>query len=317
MSVIDISQEQLTPVPNPADTESGMPPMARAMLLTERIKENGSTAANAVWAIGRDLRTMKAEELFTELGYDTFEDYAENEFQLHRRQAYTYISVYEKMGQGELAHSAAHLGITKLSLLTTVNAEDRAEILEEHDVVGMTTKELEKLLADYKQQGEQLSLLQEEVEQLRAAEPVEIVKEVSDTQELNLARQLQKEAEAKATIAQKNADKAHKELLTAENRAKKAQTEVNELKEKLESEEKRHREEVEKLRAEAEKPAVSGDKQNFKAAYAASYKEFTGLLELISSTEDKQERQIFTAKTEQLLALVGEKLNALEGAADE
>lgn len=324
MSVIDISQEQLTPVTNPADTESGMPPMARAMLLTERIKENGSTAARAVWAIGRDLRTMKAEELFTELGYDTFEDYAEKEFQLHRRQAYTYISVYEKMGQGEFTHSAAHLGITKLSLLTTVNAEDRAEILEEHDVAGMTTKELEKLLADYKQQGEQLSLLQEEVEQLRAAEPVEIVKEVSDTQELNLARQLQKEAETKAEKAEERAegaekklDKKHKDLLTAEKRAKEAQTELQELKEKLESEEKRHREEVEKLRAEAEKPAVSGDKQNFKAAYAASYKEFTGLLELISSTEDKQERQIFTAKTQQLLALVGEKLNALEGAADE
>lgn len=345
--------------------ESTMAPEARAQLLTERIKENGSTAARAVWAIGRDLRTMKAEELYTELGYETFEEYAEQEFQLKRRQAYTYISVYEKLGPNELVQSTAQLGITKLSLLTTVDAEDRAEILAEHDVAGMTTKELEKLLEDYKVQGEQLSLLEDKVEELEsvrmdtnalidraekleaerdewiaeakaAKEAVkeleaakgkpeivekivekEVIKEVSDTQELNLARQLQKEAEAKATIAEKNADKAHKELLTAENRAKKAQIEVNELKDKLAAEAEKHREELEKVKAEAQKPVDSGDKQNFKAAYAASYKEFTGLLELISSTEDKQERQIFTAKTQQLLALVGEKLNALEGAADE
>lgn len=352
--------------------EATMVPEARAQLLTERIRENGSTAARAVWAIGRDLRTMKAEKLFKELGYDTFEDYAEQEFQLKRRQAYTYISVYEKIGQNEPVQSTAQLGITKLSLLTTVDAEDRAEILAEHDVAGMTTKELEKLLEDYKIQGEQLSLLEEKVEELEsvrmdtnalidraekleaerdewiaeakaAKEAVkeleaskgkpevvekivekEVVKEVSDTQELNLARQLQKEAETKAEKAEERAegaekklDKKHKDLLAAEKRAKEAQAELQELKDKLAAETEKHREELEKVKAEAQKPADSGDKQSFKHAYAASYKELTGLLEIISSTDDKQERQIFQAKAEQLLALVGEKLRELEGAADE
>ncbi len=345
--------------------EATMAPEARAQLLTERIKENGSTAARAVWAIGRDLRTMKAEELYTELGYETFEEYAEREFQLKRRQAYTYISVYEKLGPNELVQSTAQLGITKLSLLTTVDAEDRAEILAEHDVAGMTTKELEKLLEDYKVQGEQLSLLEEKVEEMEsvrmdtnalidraekleaerdewiaeakaAKEAVkeleaakgkpeivekivekEVIKEVSDTQELNLARQLQKEAESKAEKAEKKLDEKHKDLLAAEKKAKEAQTELQELKDKLAAEAEKHREELEKVKAEAQKPADSGDKQSFKHAYAASYKELTGLLEIIDSTDDKQERQIFAAKTEQLLALVGEKLKALEGAADE
>lgn len=383
-------------LPQPEGIEATMAPEARAQLLTERIRENGSTAARAVWAIGRDLRTMKAEELYTELGYETFEEYAEHEFQLKRRQAYTYISVYEKLGPNELVQSTAQLGITKLSLLTTVDAEDRAEILAEHDVAGMTTKELEKLLEDYKIQGEQLSLLEEKVEEMESvrmdttalidkAEELEgerdelaaqvkelrqtvkelenvqttarkleaerdewldeireaqktikeleaskgkpevvekivekeVVKEVSDTQELNLARQLQKEAESKAEKAEKNLDKKHKDLLAAEKRAKEAQTEIQELKDKLAAEADKHREELEKVKAEAQKPADSGDKQSFKHAYAASYKELTGLLEIIDSTDDTQERQIFQAKTEQLLALVGEKLRALEGAADE
>jgi len=357
-------------LPWPEDSiEATMAPEARAQLLTERIRENGSTAARAVWAIGRDLRTMKAEKLFRELGYDTFEDYAEQEFQLKRRQAYTYISVYEKIGQNEPVQSTAQLGITKLSLLTTVDAEDRAEILAEHDVAGMTTKELEKLLEDYKIQGEQLSLMEEKVEELEsvrmdtnalidraekleaerdewiaeakaAKEAVkeleaakgkpeivekivekEVVKEVSDTQELNLARQLQKEAETKAEKAEERAegaekklDKKHKDLLAAEKRAKEAQAEIQELKDKLAAETEKHREELEKVKAEAQKPADSGDKQSFKHAYAASYKEFTGLLEIISSTDDKQERQIFQAKAEQLLALVGEKLHSMEEA---
>lgn len=346
------------------DVESTMAPEARAQLLTERIKENGSTAARAVWAIGRDLRTMKAEELYTELGYETFEEYAEREFQLKRRQAYTYISVYEKLGPNELVQSTAQLGITKLSLLTTVDAEDRAEILAEHDVAGMTTKELEKLLEDYKVQGEQLSLLEEKVEEMESVrmdttalidkaeelegerdelaaqvkelrqtvkeleaskgEPEvvekivekEVVKEVSDTQELSLARQLQKEAESKAEKAEKKLDKKHKDLLAAEKRAKEAQSELQELKDKLAAEAEKHREELEKVKAEAQKPADSGDKQSFKHAYAASYKELTGLLEIIDSTDDKQERQIFAAKTEQLLALVGEKLHSLEDLKD-
>jgi hypothetical protein len=115
----------------------------------------------------------------------------------------------------------------------------------------------------------------------------------------------------------KKLDKKHKDLLAAEKRAKEAQTEIQELKDKLAAEAEKHREELEKVRAEAQKPADSGDKQSFKHAYAASYKELTGLLEIISSTDDKQERQIFQAKAEQLLALVGEKLRELEGAVDE
>lgn len=135
--------------------------MERAVQITERIKANGRIAVNAVCSIGKDLRTMKIDELYTELGYESFEDYAEKEFQLKRRQAYQYISVYEKLGE-EFVQSNAQLGITKLSLLVAANPEDRTEIMESEDVQGMTSKELEEALAKCKQQGEQLSMLEEE-----------------------------------------------------------------------------------------------------------------------------------------------------------
>lgn len=140
--------------------ENTLPAATRAVQITERIRANGRTAVNAVCAIGKDLRTMKTDKLYTELGYAEFEEYAEKEFDLKRRQTYQYISVYEKLGE-EFVQSNAQLGITKLALLATANPEDRAEVMESKDVQGMTTRELEDLLNKFKQQGEQLSFLQE------------------------------------------------------------------------------------------------------------------------------------------------------------
>lgn len=149
------------------NTEIGLRPEQEAVLLTERIKDNGRTAVNAVCNIGKDLRRMKNGGLYVHLGYETFEDYAEKEFDLKRRQAYLYISVYEKLGE-DFVQSNAQLGITKLAMLTTVNAEERAEIIENNDIKAMNTKEFDELLAKYKEQGEQLSMLEDENSELKA-----------------------------------------------------------------------------------------------------------------------------------------------------
>ena len=213
--------------------ENNLPAAKRAVQITERIRANGRTAVNAVCAIGEDLRTMKIDNLYTELGYETFEDYAEKEFDLKRRQAYQYISVYEKLGK-EFVQSNAQLGITKLALLATVNPEDRAEIMESEDVAGITTRELEELLSKQKEQGEQLSLLQEEKNELEAkleelesapkdvtVATKEIIKEVPDTKTEKKLREAESELEkmkkelstvqAEADLYKKSAETARKD----------------------------------------------------------------------------------------------------------
>lgn len=144
-----------------AESEQQLPAQERAIQITQRIKANGRIAVNAVCEIGKDLRTMRIDKLYTELGYSEFEEYAEAEFQLKRRQALQYISVYEKLGE-DFVQANAQLGITKLAMLATANPEDRAEIMESEDLAHITTRELEQLLTEKKQLGEQLSLLQEE-----------------------------------------------------------------------------------------------------------------------------------------------------------
>lgn len=274
--------------------ESSLPASARAIQITERIRANGRTAVNAVCAIGEDLRTMKIDGLYTELGYEDFESYAEKEFDLKRRQAYQYISVFERLGK-EFVQSNAQLGITKLALLAAANPEDRTEVMESEDVGGMTTRQLEDLLSKYKQQGEQLSMLQEE-------------KDVLDREKTNNDRMIHALQQKVQELEQKNAElenapkevavqevpdkKTEKELKEAQKQLKQKDVELQNaraLKEKAEQEAITLRNEYEgklkELQKAAEKPAESSDKSNFKAMLAAAYKELTGLVEYISTSE--------------------------------
>ncbi len=274
--------------------ESSLPASARAIQITERIRANGRTAVNAVCAIGEDLRTMKIDGLYTELGYEDFESYAEKEFDLKRRQAYQYISVFERLGK-EFVQSNAQLGITKLALLAAANPEDRTEVMESEDVGGMTTRQLEDLLSKYKQQGEQLSMLQEE-------------KDVLDREKTNNDRMIHALQQKVQELEQKNTElenapkevavqevpdkKTEKELKEAQKQLKQKDVELQNaraLKEKAEQEAITLRNEYEgklkELQKAAEKPAQSSDKSNFKAMLASAYKELTGLVEYISISE--------------------------------
>ena len=286
--------------------ESALPASARAIQITERIRANGRTAVNAVCAIGEDLRTMKIDGLYTELGYDDFESYAEKEFDLKRRQAYQYISVYEKLGK-EFVQSNAQLGITKLALLATANPEDRAEVMDSEDVGGMTTRELEELLDKYKQQGEQLSMLQEEKEEL-GREKTNNDRMIHALQQ-KIQELEQKNAElesAPVEVAVKEVQvhdkKAEKKLKEAEKELKQKDIELQNaraLKEKAEQEAITLRNEYEgklkELQTAAEKPAENSDKSNFKAMLASAYKELTGLIEYISTSEPEDRKTYMQA----------------------
>lgn len=285
--------------------ESNLPAAARAIQITERIRANGRTAVNAVCAIGEDLRTMKIDGLYTELGYESFEDYAEKEFDLKRRQAYQYISVYEKLGK-EFVQSNAQLGITKLALLATANPEDRAEVMESEDVAKITTRELEELLDKYKQQGEQLSLLQEEskaeTEKLQAklaaeaARSAELEAKLSDIESAPVdvaVREVQvpdKKTEKKLKDTEKELKRKEAELLNARALKMKAEHEKAALEAK-----------VAELQKAAEKLPENADKSNFKVLLSTVYRDMLGLVEFINDTEDIADRKQYFKKALEIL----------------
>lgn len=339
--ITDISKvnsvEELPSPYNSADTteEKGtvLTTMERAVQITERIKANGRIAVNAVCSIGKDLRIMKIDKLYTELGYEEFEDYAEKEFQLKRRQAYQYISVYEKLGE-EFVQSNAQLGITKLSLLAAANPEDRAEIMESEDVQGMTSKELEEALAKCKQQGEQLSLLQEENDELKSAakDRDDLEKELEEVRQKCIEQEnkinelesapvevLTKEIQVPDKKTEKELAKVKKAQAAAEKELEKAKNEienVNRVKEQMYEEAQKKISElnskIEELSKAAEKPAENADKSNFKAILTSVYKEIIGLVEFIKSSDEPEEQKVYIWKAFEVLDAGKESLKEIE-----
>ena len=285
--------------------ESSLPAAARAIQITERIRANGRTAVNAVCAIGEDLRTMKIDGLYTELGYENFEDYAEKEFDLKRRQAYQYISVYEKLGK-EFVQSNAQLGITKLALLATANPEDRAEVMESEDVAKITTRELEDLLDKYKQQGEQLSLLQEESKAETEKLQAKLAAEAARSAELEA--KLSDIESAPVEVAVKEVQvpdkKTEKKLKDTEKELKQKETELQNaraLKIKAEHEKAALEAKVAELQKAAEKPPENADKSNFKVLLSTVYRDMLGLVEFINDTEDIADRKQYFKKALEIL----------------
>lgn len=300
-----------------SNNEVMLRPEQEAFLITERIKDYGKIAVNAVCNIGKDLRRMKIENLYVHLGYESFEDYAEKEFQLKRRQAYQYISVFEKLGE-EFVHSNAQLGITKLALLASANPEDRAEVMENENVEALTARELEELLAKSKEQGEQLSMLTEEKEALVSdseriqkeneelhAQIDELLAQLGEPIEKEVIKEVVKEIPDKK--AEKELAKVRKAQAAAEKRANEAESEVanvKRIKDEMHAEAQRKIDELNSKIAElikaAEKPAESSDKSNFKAVLTSAYKEITGLVEFIRSS-DPEDKKVYMKKALEVL----------------
>lgn len=331
------------------NTERMLSPEQEAVVITERIKDYGRAAVNAICNIGKDLRRMKIEGLYTHLGYETFEDYAEKEFNLKRRQAFLYISVYEKLGE-DFVQSNAQLGITKLALLAQMNAEDRAELMEaeDTDLNGMTTKEVEELVSKYKEQGEQLSMLEEENKKLTIAkngaeniiaEKNKLEDEVSELRErlertaaeknklesklealenepkdVQVAEPVAKEV-IKEVPDKKAIEKKDKEIAKLKKQVKQLEATCNEQEQERVDQKEFYEAEIAELKMSAEKPPENVDKSSFKAMFASAYKEITGLIEFVKSAEP-EDKPVFTAKVEQLLAAVDKALKEADADVD-
>ena len=132
-----------------------------AYSIHQRIMANGKILQNALYEVCKDLKTMRDSKLYAELGYSSFEEYAEEACGIKQRQAYSYISAYEKLGKTYLQDNA-QLGITKLELLSQVNSWEREEFAKEVDAENVSTRELKALVEKYKSQSEQLGFELEE-----------------------------------------------------------------------------------------------------------------------------------------------------------
>jgi len=134
----------------------------QAEQLHSRIIASGQVAADALLELCRCLKQMKDEKLYVELGYSEFEEYCTEKAGIKARMADYYISTYERLGSTVLQNNAG-LGITKLSLIAGMNPIERTELLDSGELADKSVAEIKEIVAKSKDQGEQISLLEEKL----------------------------------------------------------------------------------------------------------------------------------------------------------
>lgn len=233
--------------------------LAEAMSLHGKILAGGQVLAQSLVEFARRLKEMRDRRLYRRLGCENFEEYVERRVGLRQRQAYTYISTLERLGP-QLMEQNAGLGITKLQLLSQITGPDRVEFAREHDLAGMSVAEVEALVKRANDQGQQLSMFAEELEDAKAQEAnykklyeqavAEMEQRVANRVEEQAAqarRQAWEEAKAEVTKAQSQAaDAARVEMAgrleeerrarqEAERKAKEARQKAKDAQKMLES----------------------------------------------------------------------------------
>lgn len=114
---------------------------AKFVLIHNNILNAGAIITNSVISLSKNLKVMRDEKLYLEADCETFEDYAEKICGLKRSQAYKYIQVIEKLGE-DFVHSSGQIGITKLTMLSSLPEEERQAVIETVNIEDSSVTEL-------------------------------------------------------------------------------------------------------------------------------------------------------------------------------
>ena len=191
-----------TEIAEKADTSISTERQDRAAQLTQRIMANGKIAASSMIEMGRDLKTVRDERLFTEMGYENFEEYCEKKIGIGKRHGYNFIQIYEKFGEEKLGQ-LQQLGITKLLEIAKLDDEDADDLMQNNDVNALSVRELSAKVDEYRNKFEQLTLQLEE-EKSKNAESSSLESQVEELRkQLEAAHQANEDMESGALNAEK------------------------------------------------------------------------------------------------------------------
>lgn len=297
-----------------------------AELLNSRINANALIVAEGFVALGRDLKTMRDDKLYTRFGCETFDEYCEKLTPIRQRQAYSYIRCFEKYG--DRLGGLSHIGITKLALMTALEDEDREQLIDSGDAERLSARELAERIKALQSVNEQLTLeLEERSKEESAAESlkkrneqltaeIEALKSVQDKQRerLESLEKLNEELSSRpvdVAVEKPSAEEIAKIEKAAAQKAEKAakkqyDAKLREMQEKadssrltaVEAARKESFAEIEKLKSEnaalqsnAKKAPPDSKKDRLKFYLEECQRDFNSALEVIVSFDDRSQRE--------------------------
>ena len=155
--------------------------------------------------IGR--RLAEAKEL---VPYGQWGDYLKNEVEFSQSTANNFMRMYEEYGNGQKSlfdtansQTLGNLPYTKALRLLAMPKEEREDFVAEHDVEGMSTRELDKAIRELEEAKEETARLEVELAQTES-------KEKASAQQALEAERLANAMKARAETAEKAAKDAEK-----------------------------------------------------------------------------------------------------------
>ena len=118
-----------------------------------RICDNFAIVEKTLYEICVDLKSIRDNKHYKTLGYNTFEDYCLENFNIKRRQAYNYISIAENLSS-DFVQSTAQIGVQKLYCLSRLTDEERSELIQTTDIENTPVKQLEQKSREIKENRE-------------------------------------------------------------------------------------------------------------------------------------------------------------------
>ncbi len=128
----------------------------KAVNLSRRIITAAQLAQQSLYEMCTGFKEMRDSKLYKELGYSDFGDYCEQETGFKKTQAYSYISIVEKLPT-ECVQSTERIGMQKLYLLSKISEEERVEIIDNNDLENTSVRELERQIKQLRAERDKAS----------------------------------------------------------------------------------------------------------------------------------------------------------------
>ena len=118
----------------------------QAEALHKQITGYGEVIYQSLYGMCTAIKQMRDSKLYRALGHATFEGYTQDMLGMTARQAYSYITIADKLSE-EFVKSTSQIGIQKLYLLAMAPEETRSEIVQHTDLTETTVRELKAQIA--------------------------------------------------------------------------------------------------------------------------------------------------------------------------
>ena len=117
-----------------------------------RICDNFAIVEKTLYEICVDLKSIRDNKHYKTLGYNTFEDYCLENFNITRRTGSKYLSIGSL--PNSFGKSTSHFGAEKLYILSRLTDEERSELIQTTDIENTPVKALEQKSKEIKENRE-------------------------------------------------------------------------------------------------------------------------------------------------------------------